>query len=175
MIPREKVDFCTAMKNCCMNYVNFEGRIRRSEYWWFMLVINSITLFLLLFLIMSICGCFRIRTYYNDGSSSYDGSSSIVYHSSDKSFKPMISVFLIYVFSVTLPTLGATVRRLHDVGRQGETIFMGLIPLGGGIALLYLLCSDSMKESNEYGPSTKYANTDLKEEINEKDISQTIN
>jgi hypothetical protein len=32
-----------------------------------------------------------------------------------------------------------------------------------------------MKESNEYGPSTKYASSELKDEINEKDISQTIN
>ena len=170
MMSREKVDFLTAMKNGCMNYVNFEGRIRRSEYWWFMLVINSITLFLLLFLFMSLGGCFR-STYYS--TSSYDGQT--IYHSSDHSLTPMLIVFFIYVFGVTLPTLGATVRRLHDVGRQGETIFMGLIPLGGGIALLYLLCSDSMKESNEYGPSTKYASSELKDEINEKDISQTIN
>ena len=170
MIPREKVDFCTAMKNGFMNYVNFEGRIRRSEYWWFMLVINSTTLFLLLFLILSISGCFRTERYERDYYGRY-----IYYYSKDDSLLPVLCVFLVYICGIMLPTLGATVRRLHDVGRQGETIFIGLFPLGGGIALLYLLCSDSMKESNEYGPSPKYASTDLKAEKNEKDISQTFN
>lgn len=170
MMPREKVGFCTAFKNGCMNYVNFEGRIRRSEYWWFMLVINSITVILLLFLILSICGVFRRKYYYQWD---YYGPNYDRYNYKDDSFLPCLIIFLIYICGITLPTLAATSRRLHDVGRQGETMFMGLIPLAGGIALLVLLCSDSMKESNEYGPSTKYVSTDFKEEI--KDISQAIN
>ena len=173
MMPRERVSFCTAMKNCCMNYVNFEGRIRRSEYWWFMLIINSVTAILLLFLILSICGVFRHRYYQSR--TDYYGRPDVYYYYTDNSLLPTLIIFLVYICGIMLPTLAATVRRLHDIGRQGETIFMGLVPLAGGITLLVLLCSDSMKESNEYGPSTKYASADFKEDINEKDISHSIN
>ena len=173
MMPRERVSFCTAMKNGCMNYVNFEGRIRRSEYWWFMLIINSVTAILLVFLILSICGVFSTY-YYREYRDSYGNRYSQSYYR-DNSLLPTLIIFLVYICGIMLPTLAATVRRLHDIGRQGETIFMGLVPLAGGITLLVLLCSDSMKESNEYGPSTKYASADFKEDINEKDISHSIN
>ena len=168
MMPREKVSFCTAIKNGFMNYVTFEGRIRRSEYWWFMLIINLVTFILLLFMILSICGVFEYRY------SRYDYGRYIYYYYDD-SLAPTISLFSIYVSAIMLPTLAATVRRLHDIGRQGETIFIGLVPFFGGIVLLVLLCTDSMKESNEYGPSTKYVSADFKEENIEKDITQNIN
>ena len=168
MMPREKVSFCTAIKNGFMNYVTFEGRIRRSEYWWFMLIINLITFILFLFMILSICGVFGYRySRYEYG--------RYIYYYYDDSLAPTISLFSIYVCAIMLPTLAATVRRLHDIGRQGETIFIGLVPFFGGIVLLVLLCTDSMKESNEYGPSTKYVSADFKEENIEKDITQNIN
>ena len=169
MMPREKVSFCTAIKNGFMNYVTFEGRIRRSEYWWFMLIINLVTFILLLFMILSICGVFEYYRY-----SRYEYGRYIYYYYDD-SLAPTISLFSIYVCAIMLPTLAATVRRLHDIGKQGETIFIGLVPFFGGIVLLVLLCTDSMKESNEYGPSTKYASADFKEENIEKDITQNIN
>ena len=87
----------------------------------------------------------------------------------------MIGVFITYVCGITLPTLAATVRRLHDIGKPGETIFIGLLPLVGGIALLCLLCFDSEKESNEYGPSPKYTKTLSNDDIYENEISPVIN
>jgi uncharacterized membrane protein YhaH (DUF805 family) len=47
------------------------------------------------------------------------------------------------------------VRRLHDTGRPGWWILIGLIPLVGGIVLLVFAVSDSQPGSNEYGPSPK--------------------
>ena len=80
-----------------------------------------------------------------------------IYRVKDNATLPMLIIFLVYVCDIMLPTLGATVRRLHDIGRQGETIFIGLVPFFGGIVLLILLCKDSMKEKNEYGYSPKYS------------------
>ena len=52
MYALPKVEFLTAVKNCLKNYINFKGRIRRSEYWFFLLPVNFITvLFLTLFLL----------------------------------------------------------------------------------------------------------------------------
>ena len=61
-------------------------------------------------------------------------------------------IFVIYIFVISLP-LG--VRRLHDIGKVGWFIFIGLIPIGGGIALLVFFCKESAKESNNWGESPK--------------------
>ncbi|MFG2118766.1 DUF805 domain-containing protein [Streptomyces sp. NPDC048710] len=56
-----------------------------------------------------------------------------------------------------LPALGVTVRRLHDTGRSGWWIFIGMIPLIGSIVLLVFYCSDSQAGANKYGPNPKEA------------------
>lgn len=43
-----------------------------------------------------------------------------------------------------LPSLGITVRRLHDIGKKGTMIFVSFIPLAGAIWLLVLLCKPSV-------------------------------
>lgn len=66
-------------------------------------------------------------------------------------------VYLIYVFAVLLPGLGVSVRRLHDVGKSGWWLLIGLIPIIGAIWLLVLAVSDSKPGSNQYGPNPKEA------------------
>ena len=146
-----------------IKYFKFEGRARRSEFWYF-----KLTTYIINFIYITIAKI--ILAIANDKT---DPNEIEKIDISDST--PLLVIAIIIGVIFIIPSISVSVRRLHDVGRQGETIFMGLIPLGGGIALLYLLCSDSMKESNEYGPSTKYASSELKDEINEKDISQTIN
>jgi uncharacterized membrane protein YhaH (DUF805 family) len=61
----------------------------------------------------------------------------------------------IYGLAVLLPSLGVSVRRLHDTGRSGWWIFIGLIPLVGAIILLVFFVIDSQPGENKYGPSPK--------------------
>ena len=153
MIALPKVNFSTSIKNGFINYVNFSGRIRRSEYWFFLLLINTITFLLLLLFILFITEAIG-RTYhsYYYGYDYYYG----YYTADEEAIFAFVIVLPTYIAGIMLPTLSATVRRLHDVGRRGEYIFIGLVPFFGGIALLVLLCQDSMKEANEFGPSPKY-------------------
>ena len=51
-----------------------------------------------------------------------------------------------------LPGLGVAVRRLHDIGKSGWYLLLGLIPLVGGIILLVWYCQNSQNTANEYGP-----------------------
>jgi len=51
--------------------------------------------------------------------------------------------------------LGVTIRRLHDIGKSGWWILIGLIPLIGGIWLLILMLGDSQPGDNQYGPNPK--------------------
>lgn len=51
-----------------------------------------------------------------------------------------------------IPELALAVRRLHDIGKTGYTLFWGLIPIIGAIYLIVLFCMDS-----EYGLNTHTA------------------
>ncbi len=60
-------------------------------------------------------------------------------------------IYLLYALAVFLPSLALTVRRLHDVGKSGWFILIGLIPIVGAIWLLVLMVTDSAPRDNEYG------------------------
>jgi uncharacterized membrane protein YhaH (DUF805 family) len=59
-------------------------------------------------------------------------------------------VYLIVVLAFILPMLAVGARRLHDIGRSGWWLLIGLIPLVG-LVLLYFAVQPSAPESNEYG------------------------
>ena len=156
MFVLPKVKFHIAIKNAFKNYSNFKGRIRRSEYWFFMLFVNFFTVFFLtMFLLCELKVIGYTTEYYYEYWQNY-------YRKYNRRDYAMYDAFLIllciYISFITLPTLSATVRRLHDTGRRGEYIFAGLVPFFGGLTLLILLCYDSNKEGNEFGPSPKYTN-----------------
>jgi uncharacterized membrane protein YhaH (DUF805 family) len=66
----------------------------------------------------------------------------------------------LYQLAVFLPAIGVSIRRLHDTGRSGWSLLVGLIPLVGPIVLLIFMLSDSQPETNQYGPSPKAKRTD---------------
>jgi uncharacterized membrane protein YhaH (DUF805 family) len=61
----------------------------------------------------------------------------------------------IFGLAMLLPGLGVSIRRLHDTGRTGWWILIGLVPLIGFIVLLVFYCQDSQAGDNEYGPNPK--------------------
>lgn len=62
---------------------------------------------------------------------------------------------LLYALAVFLPALAVLVRRLHDTGRSGWWVLVGLVPLVGGIVLLVFACLDSEPGPNAYGANPK--------------------
>jgi len=61
-------------------------------------------------------------------------------------------IYLIAALALLLPGLSVAIRRLHDTGRSGWWILIGIIPLIGFIVLLIFYLEDSHAETNEYGP-----------------------
>ena len=106
----------------------FYGRASRSEYWYFVLF-NIIVSFILGAIDYSL-GFYDVETH----ASLLSG---------------------IYSLLVILPSLGVTVRRLHDTDRSGWWIFISLIPLIGAIVLLIFLVQDSQPEQNRFGVNPK--------------------
>ncbi|CAM4386214.1 uncharacterized membrane protein YhaH (DUF805 family) [Paenibacillus endophyticus] len=62
----------------------------------------------------------------------------------------------LYSLAVLLPSLAVLVRRLHDIGRSGVWIFIGLIPFIGAIVLLVFSFMEGQESVNEYGPNPKH-------------------
>jgi uncharacterized membrane protein YhaH (DUF805 family) len=43
------------------------------------------------------------------------------------------------------------IRRLHDLGKSGWMLLLGIIPLIGALVLLYWFVSDGQPHANDYG------------------------
>ena len=99
------------------NYVNFSGRTPRSLFWWWVLFV-----FVLLFVLGII-------------DSAIMGSMT-----SDPTGRPLS---LIASLALLLPNLGMGVRRLHDTGRSGWWILIGLVPFVGVLVLIYFYIQPS--------------------------------
>ena len=67
-------------------------------------------------------------------------------------------VNILYSLVLLLPGLSIGVRRLHDTGKSGWFLLLGLIPIVGAIILIVFFCTDSQPGSNEYGPNPKGIN-----------------
>ena len=139
--------FWNIIKKDFENYSNISGRTRRREYWLFILFFFLLLSFglLLAFFLMILGSVFEFIFF--------PYSSIFIYHFS----------IIIFPLIFLIPILTLTIRRLHDTGRSGYYILLGLIPIIGEIILIIFLSEDSQKETNLYGPSSKYLN--LNEDI----------
>ncbi|MET0208624.1 MAG: DUF805 domain-containing protein [Burkholderiaceae bacterium] len=58
---------------------------------------------------------------------------------------------VVIMLAVILPLLAVTVRRLHDIGKSGWMILIGLIPILGILVLIYLYVQPSQPGINRWG------------------------
>ena len=152
------IDCCTACKLCFQNYAKCSGRSRRSEFWYF---------FLMLFL-FNIAYQIIYRTIYYNSYYYYDSYDNREYNIGLLEFVVIVYALLAILFFI--PYVSVTVRRLHDTGRSGLYIFVSFIPFAGPFILLYFCCLDSEERPNEYGPSPKFI-VPLNQPINPAPIS----
>lgn len=69
---------------------------------------------------------------------------------------PLVNLLLLLIFFI--PSLAVAVRRLHDTGRSGWWVLIGIIPIIGAIVLFIFYCTDSQIGANQYGPNPKGVN-----------------
>lgn len=58
---------------------------------------------------------------------------------------------VVVILVVLLPLIAVTLRRLHDVGKSGWMILIGLIPIVGMLVLIYLYVQPSQPGVNRWG------------------------
>ncbi len=64
-------------------------------------------------------------------------------------------LYYLYILGVLVPSIAVLVRRLHDTGKSGWMVLLGLIPIIGGIILLVFACIEGDRAPNAYGPDPK--------------------
>jgi len=114
-------------------YADFEGRARRSEYWYFLLF-TYITMFALMGIMFLFIGT-GLR---------------------DESILGMIiiAILLIFLFAMVIPSIALTVRRLHDSGKSGWWYLIAFVPLGSLVLIIFMFL-DSEPHTNQWGPNPK--------------------
>jgi uncharacterized membrane protein YhaH (DUF805 family) len=123
------MSFRAAIASGFLNYANFNGRARRSEFWFW----------LLFWLIMAAA---PIPMLIVDGGSPISAAYA--------------QYMLGFCLVTALPTLTVLIRRLHDTGRSGGWICVVFLPVGALWLVIYCLSSGT-QGANPYGshPQTR--------------------
>ena len=114
--------------NAWRHYVDFTGRSRRREYWFF--VLFNILISMALGAIDGMLGLGNAQIGTGLLSS-------------------------LYGLAVLLPSLGYAARRLHDIGRSAWWLLLIFIPLLGPLVILVFTVLDSQPGDNAFGPNPK--------------------
>lgn len=124
------------VKTVFRKYAVFDGRSKRSEYWYFWLFNLCLSI-----VVVSVCSLFFIPDI-EEGSEAGIIAAVIIW-----------CIYCLYLLASLIPSLAVTCRRLHDTNRSGACIFINLIPVVGAIILLIWLWEQSTYGDNAYGPS----------------------
>ena len=116
-------------------YADFNGRARRKEYWMFALFVFVI------YIGLAIAGGLLTAIIAKTS----HGMGGLVF----------LAPAYLFILAMLIPSLAVAVRRLHDTGKSGWFLLIGLIPFIGSIILLVFYCMDSQPGPNEYGPNPK--------------------
>lgn len=105
-----------AIRHGLSNYVNFSGRTDRATFWWWVLAV------FLLMVVLSLID-------------------NVVLGAGEAGSVGILSA--IATLGLFLPGLAISVRRLHDIGKSGWWILIGLVPIVGFFVLLYFYVQPS--------------------------------
>jgi uncharacterized membrane protein YhaH (DUF805 family) len=64
-------------------------------------------------------------------------------------------LYYVVLLALLVPFIAVGVRRLHDTGKSGWFLLIGLIPIVGTIILIVFFVQDSNPGDNQYGANPK--------------------
>jgi len=117
------------------NYSNFNGRARRSEFWYFNLL-NGIVYLIFLLLI----------AFVASGANNGAFGTAII---------GLYIGYSLFSLAMLIPTISVAVRRLHDIGKSGWAVLLFLVPIIGQLILIIWFATEGVKGPNEYGENPK--------------------
>ncbi len=120
------MNFSDSVKAVFNKYAAFNGRARRSEYWYFYLFYFAI--FVILYLPLSA----------THGNETIDGIFGLL--------------MLAFVGGLTVPAMAVSVRRLHDIDKSGWWVLLGFVPVASLVLLVWLAQPGAFR-TNRFGVS----------------------
>lgn len=133
--------FGDAVKTAFQKYVNFSGRARRSEFWYF--VLFTVIVQAVVGILEGAFGWGNVIDYGNGVEVTTSG--------------PLGSLVSL---ALLLPSLAISWRRLHDTDRSGGFYFLFLIPIVGWIILIVFFATEGTRGPNRFGPDPKNSGQD---------------
>ena len=123
-VPQPPLSFTEAVGTCFRKYFSFTGRARGSEYWYFALFTTFVYIIAMII----------------------DVSLAIIdlIHMDDVGMVSNITLLL-----VSIPSLSAAARRLHDTGRSGWWQLLHFTGIGSFVVLYWLIIKGDT-EKNSY-------------------------
>jgi uncharacterized membrane protein YhaH (DUF805 family) len=123
-------------------YAEFTGRSRRKEFWmWYLFVI--IMYFVLMYLDAALGLGGSATGYAQGGSVGFNMTGGVL--------------TILFMLAILVPNIAVAVRRMHDIGKSGWMVLIGVIPLIGWAIVLYLYVQPGETGPNQYGPDPKGA------------------
>ena len=132
------MSFMESVKAVLGKYATFEGRARRSEFWWWTLAVNGVMAVLYVFTMVGIAASDPAAA-----GSAVSGGAMV-----------SVGLMLLLALATFLPSLAVSMRRLHDTNRSGFWILITFVPFGG-IVLLIFQASDGTPGTNQFGVDPK--------------------
>ena len=127
--PLPGASFGEAVKRYFQRYAQFRGYASPSEFWWSFLLYQVI--------IPTVLGVLAVAIILaGAGTGSEDASAGALLGSG-----LVLLLYSVYALVILVPSLAVMVRRLHDNGKSGWFVLLGLVGLG--IVPLILCCFES--------------------------------
>jgi uncharacterized membrane protein YhaH (DUF805 family) len=118
-----------AVRTVLSKYATFGGRASRAEFWWWFLAMVIVSVFTQMIDAAIIAPMLGFERFADDAG------------------QPISALFSL---AILLPAIAVGARRLHDIGRSGWWLLLGLIPVVGGLVLLYFYSRPS-EPANQWG------------------------
>lgn len=122
--------FSDSILNILSNFAEFRGRATRSEYWYWVLFTLIVNVALQIVDGMISAPAMGFAAFELDAG------------------RPLT---LVGMLALLAPSLAVACRRLHDAGRSGKWLLIGVIPVAGVLALTWLLSRPSIERGNRFG------------------------
>ena len=147
------MSFGAAIKYCFKHPFTFTGRARRSEFWWFFLLLQIISLVLgVIFVILMFVALEPVIS----GTDPVTGQAN-----DDDVIRWLTSMAILTGFATLVGTviqvfmLAPNARRLHDIDQSAHWLWFYLVGLS--IVPILMAIADGTRGPNKYGPDPKAA------------------
>ena len=135
------MSFATAVRTCFQKYANFEGRAKRSEFWWWMLFQTLVTG------LAAIIGLgFLIAASAGNPGGQANGPLLVI-------GVTFYVLAILLALALLVPSYAVGCRRLHDRGQSGWLQLLVLVPCGS-IVLIVFWALGGTPGTNIYGEAS---------------------